>query len=654
MADVIGAAVAEPAGPVPTPMDTPIGAEPTFAVTSGPRTALVRAAAHWWWPGNLLERLVQGLLVLSVVAGVVITLVSLSLRSFAGGDLQWANQAGVFMLNVVAFLGASIAFRRRQFLAITWIDRVVPARAVPVLEGLRDGITLALSFLLAEIGWAFAVNSYNQPDQYLKIPEFWLDLPLCLGAWLIAIFAVERLLLSSAIRLSGVLAAVVLVGVVILAQETVFGQLDAAGSVWVMVVVGVALLLLGVPLPFVFGVGAIVAAYFGDLPFTTVASDLLDGTSNFLLVAIPFFLFTGFMMSAGGLSERLARAIRVLLGRVPGALLHVIVASMFVFSGISGSKIGDMAAVGSSARQMAEEEDTPVPEAVAALTAGAAMGDTVPPSIPLIVLSSVSSLSVGALFIGGILPAVTMAIALVVLIYLRARRNRRPAAEHSMPVREKARALAVAVPIMTIPVFLVAAIISGIATPSEASAIAVLVSIVVCACYQTTSPRSLLKVAVDSSVIAGVVLFIIAAATLFARVLTLAEVPQRLGQLVANDHFGRWGFLVLSTIVLVVMGMIMEGVPAVLIFGPLLIPIAVQLGINGLHYGIVLAVAIGIGANSPPIGVGVFVAAQIGKVEMSDVARRMRPYLIALYLGLVAIVFVPQITTWLPNLFHIT
>jgi tripartite ATP-independent transporter DctM subunit len=358
------------------------------------------------------------------------------------------------------------------------------------------------------------------------------------------------------------------------------------------------------------------------------------------------------MMSAGGLSERLARAIRMLLGRVPGALLHVIVASMFVFSGISGSKIGDMAAVGSSARQMAEEEDTPVPEAIAALTAGAAMGDTVPPSIPLIVLSSVSSLSVGALFIGGILPAVTMAIALVALIWWRARKQPRP--DRTMPRREKVRALAVALPIMVIPVFLVAAIITGIATPSEASAIAVLVSIVVCACYRSTSPRSLLKVAVDSSVIAGVVLFIIAAATLFARVLTLAEVPQRLGQLVANDHFGKWGFLVLSTAVLVIMGMIMEGVPAVLIFGPLLIPIALQLGINGLHYGIVLAVAIGIGANSPPIGVGVFVAAQIGQVEMSDVAKRMRPYLIALYLGLVAIVFVPQITTWLPNLLHIT
>src|SRR5262249_25455372 len=152
----------------------------------------------------------------------------------------------------------------------------------------------------------------------------------------------------------------------------------------------------------------------------------------------------------------------------------------------------------------------------------------------LIVLSSVSSLSVGALFIGGILPAVTMAIALVALIWFRARRTARPATERAMPARDKVRALAVAVPIMIIPVFLVAAIISGIATPSEASAIAVLVSIVVCGCYRTTSPRSLVKVAVDSSVIAGVVLFIIAAATLFARVLTLDEAPQRLGQLVAS------------------------------------------------------------------------------------------------------------------------
>jgi tripartite ATP-independent transporter DctM subunit len=646
MAETDGVAVVDVHGALNT--------EPPVPEATGPRQALVRAAERWWWPANLLERCVCVLLVVAVLAGVVTTIASLSLRAFAGGDLAWANQAGVLMLNIVAFLGAAVAYRRRQFLAITWIDKVVPARVVPVLEGMRDGITLALAFVLAEVGWAFAVNSYNQPDQYLHIPEFWVDLPLCLGAWLIAIFAVERLLLSAAIRLSGVLVAAVLVFLVLLGRSTVFDNLTAAGSVWVMVVVGLVLLMLGLPLPFVFGVGALVSAYYGNLPFTVAASDLLDGTSNFLLVAIPFFLFTGFMMSAGGLSERLARAIRVLFGRVPGALLHVIVASMFVFSGISGSKIGDMAAVGSSARQMAEEEDVPVPEAVAALVAGAAMGDTVPPSIPLIVLSSVSSLSVGALFVAGILPAVTMAIALAVLIWLRWRKKPRTRPSVIMPMKEKVRALGIAVPVMVIPVFLVGAIITGIATPSEASAIAVLVSVAVCACYRSASPRALMKVAVESSVIAGVVLFIISAATLFARVLTLAEVPQRLGQLIANDHFGKWGFLVLSTIVLVAMGMIMEGVPAVLIFGPLLIPIALQLGINGLHYGIVLAVAIGIGANSPPIGVGVFVAAQIGKVEMTDVAKRLRPYLVALYIGLIAIVFIPWIVTWLPDLLHVT
>ncbi|MGX7680820.1 TRAP transporter large permease [Jatrophihabitans sp. DSM 45814] len=626
---------------------------PPQVAGNGPRARLVRASTSRWWPGLLLEQAVTALMVLAICTGVVVTIVSLLRREeFGGRDLPWANQFGVLMLNVVAFLGAPVAFRRGEFIAINWIDRVAPSRYGPLLEGARDGVTLLFAIVLGHIGWQFAIGAYSQSDQYLHIPEFWLDLPLAAGAWLTVVFAVERLLLSARLRLLGVVPALVLGALVLLGQRTVFSGLTPTAAMWVMVVASILLLMLGLPLPFVFGVGAFIAMYYSGLPFTIAASDLLDGTSNFVLVAIPFFLVTGFVMSAGGLSERLARAIRVVLGRVPGGLLHVIVVSMFVFSGISGSKIGDMAAVGGSARNMAEEEGYPVPEAIATLVAGASMGDTVPPSIPLIVLSSVCSISVGQLFIGGILPAVVMGLVLVLLILWRARKWPYGRSTERLSASQKVRVLALATPVLAIPVFLVAVIVTGTATPSEASAIAVIVALVIYFAFRG-SPRSLLRVASDSAVIAGVVLFITAAATLFARVLTLANVPQKLAQVVADDHLGKWGFLALSTIVLIIMGMVMEGIPAVLIFGPILLPMATSLGISPVHYGIVLVSAIGLGANSPPIGIGVFVAAQMGRVQMRDVAVRLRPYLVALYIGLIAIVFIPQITTWLPDVLHI-
>lgn len=627
---------------VPTPDTAPPGA----------RSRLARWSLRGWWPGTVIEYAVAALLVLVIGAGVVVTVASLLRREFGSGDLAWANQFGVLMLNMVAFLGASIAFRRGQFLAITWIDRVLPARYVVVLTGARDAVTLLFAILLGRVGWQFASGAYSQTDQYLRIPEFWVDLPLAIGSWLIVAFALERLLLSATRRLLGVIPALIFGGLVLLGHGTVFSGLSPTDAMWVMVVISVLLIVLGLPLPFVFGVGAFVATYFGGLPFSIAASDMLDGTSNFVLVAIPFFLVTGFVMSAGGLSERLARAVRVLLGRVPGGLLHVIVVSMFVFSGISGSKIGDMAAVGGSARNMAEEEGYPVSEAIATLVAGASMGDTVPPSIPLIVLSSVASISVGQLFVGGILPAVVLAAALAVLIIWRARKWPYGRSSERLSVAQKLKVLGLALPVMVIPVFLVVVIITGKATPSEASAIAVIVSLAIYFSYRG-APRRLVGAAVESAVIAGVVLFIISAATLFARILTLAEVPQRLAQVVADDHLGKWGFLALSTIVLIAMGMIMEGIPAVLIFGPILMPMAVLLGIDPVHYGIVLVSAIGLGANSPPIGIGVFVAAQMGRVEMREVSVRLRPYLVAIYVGLVAIVFIPSITTWLPDALHV-
>jgi tripartite ATP-independent transporter DctM subunit len=414
----------------------------------------------------------------------------------------------------------------------------------------------------------------------------------------------------------------------------------------------VVLLVTGFSLPFVFLTAAIVYVHVSDQFLAVIASDLLDSSSNFVLVAIPFFLVTGMLMS-DNLTDRLTDAIRVLLGRLPGSLLHVIVFSMFVFSGISGSKIGDMAAVGNSAVKMAKHEKYPVAEAVAVLAAGAAMGDTIPPSIALIVLSSISFLSVSALFLAGLMPAVIVGVCLLVIIWVKHRK--RSTAPVTMTTGQRVRTILGAFPALSVAVLLVGGIVTGIATPTEISAVAVGYAVILVVAYRRTSVASMYRIVVQAAVLAGVVLFVTATSTLFARALTIAQVPQRLAAFVSDGHLpgGQLAFLILSTLVLVVMGMVMEGLPAILVFAPLLVPAAITLHVNPIEYGILIVMAIGLGANCPPIGVGVYVGAQIGDVGLGEVGRRLIPYLAAVVVGIAIVIALPNVVLWLPRLFHL-
>jgi tripartite ATP-independent transporter DctM subunit len=608
----------------------------------------------WWWPATVLEHLASLIVVLCVFAGIGITLVGVIGRVTAGLNLVWENEAGVVMLSVLAFVGASIGYRRRQFAVLNWLDRYLSVAGRRRLDNARDGVTFLLAVVLTPICWDFAHGQLDVANPYLGVSQFWVFLPVPVGTALIGLFALERMAVRRAWPVVEAAAVVVAAVIAVLLRYAVLPGAGVTAIAIAVTVLAVVMLAAGVPLPFAFAAAALAYSYLAHNPLLFAASALTDSTSNFVLVAIPFFLLVGFLMSEGRLSDRLGRAFSVLLSRVPGGLLHVIVISMFLFSGVSGSKIGDMAAVGKSARRMAEKEGYSVAEAMSVVCAGAAMGDTIPPSIGLIVLASVSTLSVSALFVGGILPAVVTALVLFAIIAVL-NRKRRTSAENRVTGRARLRIIGSALPFLVVPLIIVIGIGGGYATPSEASAIAVAVSVVlICGIYRSLSLRSFWHVSVDSSVIAGVVLFIVATASLFARSLTLAQVPQEIARFAGNGGFGGyWGFLIGSSVVLIIMGMVMEGLPAMLVFAPILIPVATELGINPLQYGIVILMAIGIGANSPPIGIGVFVVAQIGDVPISDVSRRMRPYVLTLYVGLLIVIAAPAVVSWLPTAFGV-
>jgi tripartite ATP-independent transporter DctM subunit len=428
-----------------------------------------------------------------------------------------------------------------------------------------------------------------------------------------------------------------------------------APVLWMTLIAFVLLLLIGVPIGFVLAMTAMLFLYTaGQAPIRSVPQTMYGGILAYVLLSIPFFVYAGFIMTEGGLSRRLAEWVIAMVGRLPGGLLQVIVVAMYVVSGISGSKVADVAAVGSSMKGMLRKGGYDMGEAGAVLAASAIMGETVPPSFPMLVLGSITTLSVGALFMAGLLPAAFMAVCLMVLIHVRARKYRMPAGI-AVPAREAARATLAAMPSFLVPVFLVGGIMAGVATPTEISSVAVVYALVLAVVfYREMGARSFWNTVVQTVTTSGMILFIISAAFAFSWSLSVVNLPDRIGAALLALGGSTWLFLLGTVITLIITGAVLEGLPALLIFGPMLMPIAVKLGIDPLQYGIVLIIAMGFGTFSPPVGIGIYVTCGMVETSMERITRKLGPYLVVLFAGILAVTFVPWFSLVVPRLLHMT
>jgi tripartite ATP-independent transporter DctM subunit len=357
-------------------------------------------------------------------------------------------------------------------------------------------------------------------------------------------------------------------------------------------------------------------------------------------------------MTEGGLSRRLAEWVIAVVGRLPGGLLQVIVVAMYIVSGISGSKVADVAAVGSSMKGMLKKGGYDMGEAGAVLAASAIMGETIPPSFPMLVLGSITTLSVGALFMAGLLPAAFIAVCLMVLIHRRARKYAMPAGI-VVPARQAMRATLIAMPSLVVPVFLVGGIMAGVATPTEISSVAVVYALALGVIfYREMGPRSFWNTVVQTCTTSGMILFIISSAFAFSWSLSVVNLPDKVGAALLSIGGSTWLFLVGTVVTLIVTGAVLEGLPALLIFGPMLMPIAVKLGIDPLQYGIILIISMGFGTFSPPVGIGVYVTCGMVETSMEEITRKLGPYLIVLFLGILAVTFVPWFSLAIPRALH--
>ena len=603
-----------------------------------------------------IRRLLDGIdasaryiVVVALLSELSVVLTDVTIRFLFTQSLLWSEEASKLCLTTLAFLGGALAYRSRHHTAIQFVTRFFTL-------AIQDGIAAGVDMLILCIGLVTLYVSFDLFEvaataltPILQISTAWIVLPFNVGLGLIVLFAAERLAFDHPPRVVlTVVPTVVLLFVVVGMLPFALNNSTALG---IMLPLFFITVLLGLPVSFSLLLGSLFFLQLTDAaPLIAAAQNTVDGTSHFILLTLPFFIWAGLIMEKGGISVRLVRFAMALVGHLRGGLLQVVVVTIYLVSGISGSKAADVVAVGSVVRRELKRQGYRPEEGASVLSAAGAMSETIPPSIAMLVLGSVTPISIGTLFVAGLLPAAVIALFLMVSIYFFAWWRDTPRAPRATPL-ELLKASAGAILPLIMPVIMVVGIKFGYATPTEVSAVAVFYGIVLSvAIYRSIDARTFFTIAVDCGLLAGMVLFIIASAGSFAWTLTAANLPALLIKVLHLAGDSPTLFLIGSLVILIAIGSLLEGLPVLIILGPLLLPIAAQLGIGSIHYAMVMLLAMGIGIFIPPIGICFYISCAVSEADVESTAKTMLPYLAVLILGVLAVAFVPWFTHVVPRL----
>jgi tripartite ATP-independent transporter DctM subunit len=586
-----------------------------------------------------------------LAADLLVVCVSVLLRFLFNAPVEWADDVARGLMVGSSFFGAASALARAENLGVAFFIDMLPSNARRVVDSMGALLVTVIAFYVAfnavKMGWLTTGQTSGS-----GLPLEWTFYPMGAGALFMTVFALE---IFCARPLREVVAGILAVGLIAgfyLAWD--FLAPDSVPSSGTLMLIGFFITLFGgLPIGFALALAALIFIWVeGTLPGVIFAQQMARGIDNFVLLAIPFFILVGYLMEANGMSVRLIELLQRAVGRMRGGLNVVMVMSMVLFSGISGSKMADVAAVGSVLIPAARRSKQNPGGAVALLAASAVMAEAIPPCINLIILGFVANLSIGGLFVAGLLPAGLMALALIVLSIILGKRPE-PVAE-AEPRAAVSGLWSGAIASFGLIFMIFFGFKTGFATATEISAFAVVYAIIVGSIvFRELSFGTAAHSFVQSATRSGLVLFIVAAAQSLAFVLTLQQVPHAVGDIMLSlsGSHGVWLFMLLSIAVLIVMGSVLEGAAALIIFGPLLMPVAVKLGIDPLHFGVVLVVAMGIGLFAPPLGLGLYGACLIGNVPIEQTIKPIMGYLGLLLLCLLVIAFVPAISTALPRAF---
>ena len=419
----------------------------------------------------------------------------------------------------------------------------------------------------------------------------------------------------------------------------------------------VGMMSLGVPLAVVIiGAGTLYIMFATDVPLSIVAQRLFAGMDDFTLMAIPLFVVAGFLMNEVGLTERLVTLARLMLRRVYGGLAQVAVLVSMLFGGVSGAASADLAAVGITMIPQMERDGYKREFSTATITTASLMGAVIPPSIPFIIYGVQSGTSIGKLFLAGIIPGIGIGIAVMITNYILLKRSGfvTPKLTAEQDLKGKALALSVrdALIAVLMPVVIIGGILGGIFTPTEAAAVAVLYALIVGVfIFRTLSVKKLIEVLRGSVIMTAVVMIIVVGSAVLNWALAYSQLPQLVAEFMLSITDNQTVFLLIVLVLLLIIGMPLDPVPAIIIVTPVLLPAALSFGVDPVHFGVVMVLALTLGLATPPVGASLFVAMSISKVPMAKLSIAMIPFLIALLILTIIVTLVPETYNWIIPLF---
>ncbi len=616
------------------PLAAEIGDEPVVPVNR------VEQALRW---------LVEIPAALAVVAEVVILFVGIVARGVFHQPIIWSDELASILFLWLAMLGSAIAVQRAAHMRLTFFISFLSPRAEAWAATLAaGGVALFLAIILhpaldymddqafvetPALGWSGTVRAAAIP-----VGCAIALLSVCIGL----IRHSVKDLLSVAVIFALIGGALYLAG----------PSLKPLGN-WNLLIFFVGLLglsvMAGVPIAFSFCLATVAFLLITTrTPLLVVVGRIDEGMSSLILLAVPLFVLLGQLVEQTGMARVMVAFLASILGHVRGGLSYVMLGAMLLVSGISGSKTADMAAIAPVLFPEMRKRGMKDGELVSLLAASGAMSETIPPSIVLIAIASVTGVSIAALFTAGILPGVVLAIVLAFVARYRA--GKEESAEFKVErahLSTVAKTFWIALPALALPFLIRSAVVEGIATATEVSTIGIAYCLVLgLLVYRgRLAWKNALPVLVQTASLSGSILFIVGAASAMAWALAQSGFSHELAARMAGVPGGAYGFLLISVVAFIVLGSVLEGIPAIVLFGPLLFPIAKQFGIHEVHYSMVVILAMGLGLFAPPFGLCYYAACIIGRVPPDAGMRRIWIYLAWLFLGLLLITFVPWIST---------
>ena len=583
---------------------------------------------------------------LLVVAEVIVLFVGIISRYVLHAPIVWSDELAGILFLWLAMLGSVVAFQRAEHMRMTAIIGMIRPEGRLFLDVFATAASLAFLLLVIHPAYEFAADEVFVTTPALGIVNTWRAAALPVGIGLMLIVATLRLAATANVK--HLVAAVAAVGVLVAILALLAPVLKPLGNLNLLIffvfIVG-AMVFAAVPIAFAFGLATV-----GYITLTTSTPDVVvigrmdEGMSHLILLAVPLFVFLGLLIEMTGMARAMVGFLASLLGHVRGGLHYVLVGAMYLVSGISGSKAADMAAVAPVLFPEMTKRGAKPGDLVALLAATGAQTETIPPSLVLITIGSVTGVSIAALFTGGLLPAIVLAIGLCAVVWWRYRGEDLSHVQRATR-REIGRAFLIAIPAIALPFVIRAAVVEGVATATEVSTIGIVYSVLAgLLIYRQFDWRRLYPMLVETAALSGAILFIIGAATGMAWALTQSGFSASLAKFMTALPGGVPVFLIVTIIAFVILGSVLEGIPAIVLFGPLLFPIARQVGVHEVHYAMVVVLAMGIGLFAPPFGVGYYAACAISRIHPDEGMGPIVGYIVALLIGTLIVAAVPWIS----------